>query len=122
MDHEHEPFIRKLPQSAVLKLGEQLSYGHGQTASMTLVQRPDLGITLFAVDQGAEIRKHTTPGDALVQVLEGAADIEIGNERFTVRAGESIVMPAHIPHALKAVEAFKMLLTVVKAPAREVRP
>lgn len=108
-------FIQKLVQSTVIELKDQVAYGDQQVSSMTLVQLPELGITLFAVGQGQQIRKHTTPGDALVQVLDGAATITIGENRYRVAAGESIVMPAHIPHSLEAdEEAFKMLLVVVK--------
>lgn len=111
-----ELFIQKLPQSETIELKNQVEYGEQQVSSMTLVQRPDAGITLFAVGKGEQIRKHTTPGDALVQVLDGSATITIGENRYKVSAGESIVMPAHIPHALEAdEEAFKMLLIVIKA-------
>lgn len=117
---ESIPFIRKLPQAEAIRLADQLEYAPGQLASMTLVQRPELGVTLFAVDRGQHIRRHVTPGDALVQVLDGTAEIEIGEARHTVQAGEAIVMPAHIPHALYAEQAsFKMLLVVVKAPAQQ---
>lgn len=114
-----QPLIRKLPQAAVMQLKEQIDYKEQATSSMTLVQRPDLGITLFALDQGSEIRKHVTPGDALVQVLDGKAEITIGDAQYSVSAGESIVMPADIPHSLRATEAFKMLLVVVKQPVQE---
>ncbi len=116
---ENISFIRNLPQADVIRLADQLEYAPGHMASMTLVQRPELGITLFAVDRGQQIRRHVTPGDALVQVLDGTAEIEIGETRHIVPAGEAIVMPAHIPHALYAEQSFKMLLVVVKAPAQQ---
>lgn len=115
---EPSTFIRKLPQSQIICLADLIEYAPGQSSSMTLVQRPDLGMTLFAIDRGQQIRRHVTSGDAFVQVLNGAAMIEIGDDRHLVRAGESIVMPAHIPHALEAAEeSFKMLLIVVKTTA-----
>lgn len=125
---ESKTFIQKLPQAEAVRIAGQIDYTPGKTASLPLVQRPELGMTLFAVDQGQHIRRHTTAGDALVQVLEGTAEIEIGDNRHTVRAGEAIVMPAHVPHALYAEQPFKMLLIVVRsaaaapAPAGEERP
>ncbi|RRJ64989.1 cupin domain-containing protein [Paenibacillus oralis] len=107
--------INKLPQSKVLKLADEITVEQHQSSSKTLVQRPDLGMTLFALDQGEEIKKHSSSGDAMVNVIEGIAEITIGDEVHTVKAGETIIMPANIPHGLKAVEAaFKMLLIVVK--------
>jgi len=106
--------INKLPQGEVITLTDSIEYVAGQITSKTLVQRPELGMTLFAVDQDQQIRRHVATGDALVQMLDGEAEIEIGEETHVVRAGESIVMPVGIPHALYARKAFKFLLTVVK--------
>ncbi|MFD1670688.1 cupin domain-containing protein [Agrilactobacillus yilanensis] len=89
-----------------------------QMSSETLVQRDDLGMTLFSLDKDEEIQAHSSTGDALVQILSGTAEITIANEKYTVQAGQCIVMPANIKHALFAVEAFQMLLTVVK-PEKE---
>lgn len=107
--------IKNLPQSNVLKLADEITVEEHQISSKTLVQRPDLGMTLFALDKGEEIKKHSSSGDAVVNVIEGTAEITIGDEVYTVKEGETIIMPANIPHGLKAVEeAFKMLLIVVK--------
>ena len=69
---------------------------------------------LFAFDQGEGLSEHTAPFDALVQVLEGVAEITISGNRFSVKSGESIIMPANKPHALRATEKFKMLLTMIR--------
>ena len=66
------------------------------------------------IDKGEGLSEHRAPFDALVQVLEGVADITLNGTLFTVKAGESIVFPANAPHALVAVEKFKMLLTMIK--------
>lgn len=108
------PFIDKLSQSEVLNLRDEIPVEEEQVTSKTLVQRPDLGITLFSLDTDEEIGRHASPGDAMVNILSGTAKITIGDETFLVNAGESIVMPANIPHTLKAVAAFQMLLIVVK--------
>ncbi|WP_019912014.1 cupin domain-containing protein [Paenibacillus sp. HW567] len=111
---ENNQYIKKLPHSQVMKLDGLIPVAPNQTSSMTLVQRPNLGMTLFSLDQGEGIKMHTTKGDALVHVLSGVAEITIGDQQYTVSQGESIVMPSEIPHALRAREAFHMLLTVVK--------
>ena len=82
--------------------------------SKTLVQRKDLGMTIFSLDKDQEIGRHSSPGDAMVNILSGLAEITIDEEVFEVAAGQTIVMPANIPHSLYAKEAFQMLLVVVK--------
>ncbi|SEO06069.1 Cupin domain-containing protein [Amphibacillus marinus] len=106
--------INKVPHNKVIDLAEQIDIVPNKKASKAIVQRKDLTLTLFALDQGQQIAMHTATGDALVQILEGEAHIIIGENSFIVKEGQAIVMPAEIPHALEATEAFKMLLTVVK--------
>jgi quercetin dioxygenase-like cupin family protein len=96
------------------KLDELVSYQPGQVVSRTLAQRSGVSVTLFAFDAGEGLSKHTASGDALVQVLEGSGKITLDEEEHVVAAGESLVMPAGVPHALDADERFKMLLTVIK--------
>ncbi|MNP52491.1 Cupin domain protein [compost metagenome] len=71
-------------------------------------------MTLLSLDKGSSIGGHSSPGDAMVNILSGQAEITIGEDNYTVLAGETLVMPANIPHALYATEAFQMLLVVVK--------
>ena len=79
-----------------------------------LLLSPAGNITLFSFDKGEGLSEHSAPFDALVQVLEGSANIVVNGQVFTVNAGESIVFPANAPHALTAIERFKMLLTMIK--------
>lgn len=83
--------------------------------SRTLVNKPAGTVTLFAFDKGEGLSEHTAPYDALVQVLEGEANVRIGDEEHAVAAGQVILLPAGKPHALKARTAFKMVLTMVRA-------
>ena len=106
--------IRNLKKSEVMKLLDIIEYQDGKTASLTLAQQPGVGITLFAFDAGEGVSTHAAPGDAFVQVLEGQALITIDGAETRLTAGEIIVMPAGIPHSVKAITRFKMLLTVVK--------
>jgi quercetin dioxygenase-like cupin family protein len=93
-----------------------VDYGEGRVVSRTLAQNKGVSITLFAFDVGEGLSTHSAPGDALVQILDGEAEIKIGGENVTAKAGEVVVMPADIPHSLDARKPFKMLLTVVKKP------
>ncbi|MHB8917214.1 MAG: cupin domain-containing protein [Desulfocucumaceae bacterium] len=106
--------MKNIEFSKALKLRELVSYQEGQVVSRTIAQLPRVNITLFALYKGEGISTHTTSGDAMVQVIEGEARITIGKEVLDVREGETVIMPADIPHALEAREGFKMLLTVVK--------
>lgn len=94
---------------------EMISYQSDSIVSKTILN-PDSGsVTLFAFDAGQSLSEHTAPFDALVQVLDGRADITIGGEPVTVSAGEMVIMPANVPHALSAPVPFKMLLTMLKS-------
>ena len=83
--------------------------------SRTLIRQAGGTLTLFAFDQGQALSEHTAPFDALVQVLEGTVGISIDSVEQTVVAGASLLMPAHRPHALRALSPFKMLLTMIRS-------
>ena len=98
----------------VLHLASLVEYSEGGIISKQLIKSPAGNITLFSFDTGEGLSEHSAPFDALVQVLEGSANIVVNGQVFTVNAGESIVFPANAPHALTAIERFKMLLTMIK--------
>jgi quercetin dioxygenase-like cupin family protein len=80
------------------------------------IVRKDTGtVTLFAFDQGQGLSEHTAPFDALVYILDGEAKITISGNPVQVKAGEMIIMPANEPHALQAVQRFKMLLVMIRS-------
>lgn len=106
--------IKNVETSKVLNLADLVVYQEGQVVSRSLVQNPALTLTLFAFDAGEAISSHSAPGDAMIQVLEGAAKVTIADEVFQLKAGQSIVMPANVPHGVDAPERFTMLLTLVK--------
>ncbi|MDO7786707.1 cupin domain-containing protein [Desulforamulus aquiferis] len=111
MDQQH--FIKNIDFAKVLELASLVDYQDGRVVSRTLAQGKPLSLTLFAFDKNEEISSHSAPGDAMVYILDGEAEVTIGNEKFQLKAGETIVMPANIPHGLVANERFKMLLIVV---------
>jgi quercetin dioxygenase-like cupin family protein len=94
-----------------------VDFEEGRVVSRTLSSKPHVNITLFAFDQDEEISAHTSPGDAMVQVLDGEALININGQEMTVAKGQAVVMPANVPHSVTARSRFKMLLTVVKEGA-----
>ena len=109
-----EKLIKNIEHATPLSLKELVQYDEGKVASMTLAQQTGVGITVFAFDAGEGVSTHSAPGDAMVQILEGDAEITIDGENHILKEGEIIVMPKNIPHAVKAVTRFKMILTVVK--------
>jgi quercetin dioxygenase-like cupin family protein len=95
-----------------------VAYQKGAVVSKTLVEKETGTVTLFAFDEGQALSEHTAPFDALVQVTDDRAEIRIAGQPHTVAAGEMIVMPAHQSHALKALTAFKMMLTMIRAQGK----
>ncbi len=91
------------------------SYQEGAVVSRELVKKPTGNVTIFAFDAGQGLSEHTAPFDALVQVLEGEVEILITGQPHRVRGGQMLLMPAHQPHALKALERFKMILTMLRS-------
>ncbi|WP_110953704.1 cupin domain-containing protein [Anaerosinus massiliensis] len=106
-------YLKNIEAEKVVELSNLVEYQQGQVVSRTLVQNAAVSVTLFAFDENEEISSHTSGGDAMLTVLEGAAHITIGGQEYSVDAGKTIVMPAGVPHAVLADGKFKMLLTVV---------
>ena len=98
----------------VLNLEEMVEYSSGGVISKQILKNQAGNITLFSFDQGQGLTEHTVSFDAVVQILDGEAEITIGGNPNLVKKGESIIMPANVAHALQAVERFKMLLTMIK--------
>jgi quercetin dioxygenase-like cupin family protein len=96
-------------------LVHMVDYQKEAVVSKTIIEKNAGTVTLFAFDRGQGLSEHTAPFDALVQVLDGEAEIRISGKPFHLKQGEIIIMPAHEPHALKALSRFKMLLTMMKA-------
>jgi len=104
MENETEIFIA----------ADKIDYADQSVVSKTILKKPTGNITLFAFDKGEALAEHATPHEALVQVLDGKVEITIGGIQNSLLAGQYIILPANIPHALKAIEKFKMMLTMIK--------
>lgn len=105
--------MKNIAKGEVLRLDSLAAYQEGQVVSRTLAQNPHVSLTLFAFEKGEEISAHESGGDALATVLEGTGRFTVGGKAHILRQGESLVMPAKVPHAVYGEERFKMLLTVV---------
>jgi quercetin dioxygenase-like cupin family protein len=91
-----------------------VEYQEGSVVSRTLIEKKIGTVTIFAFDKDQGLSEHTTPFDAMVQIIDGESEITIGGISHRVKAGEMIIMPANRSHALKAVQRFKMILTMIK--------
>lgn len=102
-------------KSKVLVLDDLIDYQEGSVVSREIVRKETGTVTIFAFDKGEGLSEHSAPFDALVQIVDGKAIITIGGEENTVQKGEMIIMPANVPHALHAVEKYKMILTMIRS-------
>ena len=100
--------------SSVINFKNDIDYAENSVVSKRVIEKPAGNITLFSFDKGQKLSEHSAPFDAMVQVVEGSVEILINRQSFVLNEGETIIMPANIPHALMAVERFKMLLTMIK--------
>ena len=97
-----------------LAMVDMVAYQEGSVVSRTLIDKPTGTATLFAFGEGQGLSEHTAPFDAMVNVIDGEAEVTISGTPHRVAAGESIIMPANEPHALRAHQRFKMLLVMIK--------
>lgn len=102
-------------KKAILNLGSILDYQENSVVSRALINKDVGTVTLFSFDKGEGLSEHTAPFDALVYVFDGEAEIIISNEKFKLKNGQMIIMPANEPHALNAPEKFKMMLIMIKS-------
>ena len=98
----------------VLSLKEMVKYQDGSIVSKEIIKKESGTVTLFAFDKGQGLSEHTAPFDALVNVLDGQAEVRISGKPFIVKEGELIIMPANKPHSIQAIARFKMLLVLIK--------
>lgn len=105
----------EMPAAEVVSMADLVSYQDGSVISRTVLKRATGTITLFAFDEGEGLSEHTAAFDALVQILEGEAEITVSGKTLRTQAAQAILLPANHPHALKAITRFKMLLTMIRS-------
>jgi quercetin dioxygenase-like cupin family protein len=103
-----------LPAAVAVDLAALVSYQEGAVVSRTLVKKKACTVTAFAFDAGQSLSEHTAPFDAIVQVLDGTVELVIGGKVVEANAGQTVLMPANVPHAVNAKARFKMLLLMVR--------
>ena len=104
----------KLEAGKAVGLNTLVEYATASTVSRIIAKNSAGSVTLFAFDEGQSLSEHSTPFDALVQVIDGAVELTIGGEKVITQAGEVVLMPADVPHSVNAVKPFKMLLTMLR--------
>ncbi len=102
-------------KSKALNIADLLEYQEGAVVSREIIRKETGTVTIFAFDKGEGLSEHSAPFDAMVQIIDGTALITIGGKENTVQTGEMIIMPANVPHALHAVEKYKMILTMIRS-------
>ena len=101
--------------SKALDPGKLVDYQQGAVVSRTLIDKDKGTVTLFAFDEGQGLSEHTAPFDAVVQVIDGTAAVNIDGKSYNIENGQMIIMPADKPHSLKAGKKFKMLLIMIRS-------
>ena len=103
-----------IERAMVFSIAEEINYSPKSIVSRIIHKSQTGNITLFAFDEGQGLSEHTAPFDAMVQIIDGQADVIIDGKKNTLKAGQFIVMPANIPHAVNAIAKFKMILTMIR--------
>ena len=103
-----------MPVAQAVAFAELVAYQPGAVVSRTLIKKNAGTLTLFAFDIGQGLSEHSAPFDAVVEILDGEAELTIGGKKVAARAGQAVLMPANVPHALLATKPFKMLLVMVR--------
>jgi len=106
---------KEFSHSMVMDFALKVEYSAEGIVSKRVLQKEKGNVSLFAFDKDQQLSEHSAPFDALIQLLEGKGRITIGGKPFVLKGGQSIIMPANIPHAVYALEKFKMLLTMIKS-------
>jgi quercetin dioxygenase-like cupin family protein len=102
-------------KSKVFNYNESIEYSNGGIVSKTVLKKQTGNISLFSFDKGEALSEHTAPFDAVIQVVDGRGEIIIGGKSYFLETGETIIMPANIAHAVKAIDKFKMVLTMIRS-------
>lgn len=107
-------FEGKLKSKGFVYLNQAVEVLEGQVANLTLGEGPGFNMAILALDKGEKLNTHAASGDAFVYVVEGSTEIFIDGEEHILNRGESIIMPKNIPHSVKALEPYRMLLIVLR--------
>lgn len=115
MEHDKKEIITEKLTSQATRLVDLIDYQDGSVVSREIISKKTGTITLFAFDEGQGLSEHTAPFDAAVEILDGEAQLTIGGKMIRACSGEMVIMPADVPHSVKATKKFKMLLTMIRS-------
>ncbi len=115
MEHKGGQASTDKLKAQAANLADLIDYQEGSVVSREIIGKKTGTMTLFAFDEGQGLSEHATPFDAVVQILEGEAELTIGGNVLSVSAGQTVIMPANVPHSVKASKKFKMLLTMIRS-------
>jgi len=102
-------------KAKIFNFSDSIEYSDGGIVSKSVLKKQTGNISLFSFDKGEALSEHTAPFDAMIQVVDGRGEITIGGKPYILESGETIIMPADISHSVKAVEKFKMVLTMIRS-------
>jgi len=102
-------------KARIFNFKDSIDYSEGGIISKTVLKKDSGNISIFSFDQGEALSEHTSPYDAMIQVVDGKGEIIIGGKSYFLEAGKAIIIPANFAHSVKAVEKFKMVLTMIKS-------
>ncbi|HOW39556.1 MAG TPA: cupin domain-containing protein [Bacteroidales bacterium] len=102
-------------KAKIFNFSDSIEYSDGGIVSKSVLKKQTGNISLFSFDKGEALSEHTAPFDAMIQVVDGRGEITIGGKPYILESGETIIMPANISHSVKAVEKFKMVLTMIRS-------
>ena len=105
---------RKELYAKVIRLKDLLDYSDSTVASRMIISQKTGNITIFSFDENEGLSEHTAPFDAVVTILEGECEVWVAGQTYQMKEGDTIIFPAHVPHALSAITKFKMSLTMIK--------
>ena len=103
-----------IEKATVMAANDLISYAEGGIVSKEFIHSKAGSITLFAFDAGQKLSEHTAPYDALVQVIDGEAEIMIAGKLYHPKAGQMLIIPQNALHAVNAAQRFKMMLTMIR--------
>ena len=106
---------KAFPTAEKFSMTDKVAYAEGSVVSKIIIRNDKGNVTLFAFDKGEFLSEHTAPFDAMITVVDGTGEVIIGGKSYILAAGQTIIMPANITHAVNAVEKFKMVLTMIKS-------
>lgn len=115
MQPENTSKSKGLAGAEIARVTDLVGYQDGSIVSREIVKKPTGNVTIFAFDEGEGLSEHTAPFDALVQVIEGEAEVSIAGKLNHLHGGEMVLIPAQQPHSLKALKRFKMVLTMIRS-------